>query len=64
VGLVKIKINLKKKGFFLPIMLLVGQTQSPGEGFISVIQDLFILAVPLVILMTIIKIIFKSLRAD
>jgi hypothetical protein len=62
---VKIKINLKKKGFFLPIpLLLIAQTQSPGEGFISVIQDLFVLAVPLVILMTIIKIIFKSLRAD
>jgi len=60
-----VKINLKKKGFFLPTTLLVflGQT-SPAEGFISVIQDLFILAVPLVILMTIIKIIFKSLRVD
>jgi hypothetical protein len=62
---VKIKINLKKKGFFLPTtLLLIAQTQSPGEGFISVIQNLFILAVPLVIIMTIIKIIFKSLRAD
>jgi hypothetical protein len=62
--LVKIKINLKKKGFFLPItLILIAQTQ-PVEGFISVIQDLFILAVPLVLMMAIIKIIFKSLRAD
>ena len=59
-----VKINLKKKGFFLPIPLLtLGQTQ-PVEGFISVLQDLFILAVPLVLMMAIIKIIFKSLRVD
>jgi hypothetical protein len=62
--LVKIKIDIKKGAFFHTIPLLIlGQTQ-PVEGFISVIQDLFIIAVPLVILMTIIKIIFKSLRAD
>lgn len=59
------KINLKKKGFFLPIpLILIAQTQNPGEGFASILLDLFILAVPLVLMMSIIKIIFKSLRAD
>ena len=59
-----VKINLKKKGFFLPTTLLLIAQTSPAEGFISILQDLFILAVPLVLMMAIIKIIFKSLRVD